>query len=317
MITARVYEGGTVDDLEAEQVSEAMHRPDALVWVDVLEPSDADLDCVQEQFGLHPLAMEDVRERHQRAKLETYPSHTFIVAYSSGLHEVDLFVGPTWVVTVREAEGDGPPWDIDTATARFDRTRAEHLNPGYLLYVLLDELVDGYLDAADAVEDDLEGLEERIFSERPSDERTMQQELLAVRRRLVEFRRAVMPLREVVGALMHREVPWIDETTATMLQDVYDHVLRAVELIDGQRELMGNAVDAHLVIISNRMNGVMKKMTSWGAIILGSTLVAGIYGMNFTHMPELEWRYGFAYALGLMAILTLAGYWYFKNKDWL
>jgi len=317
VITARVYEGGTVADLEADRVSEAMRRSDVLVWVDVLTPSDADLDCVQEQFGLHALAMEDVRERHQRAKLENYPSHTFIVAYSSGIHEVDLFVGPTWVVTVREDEGDGPPWDIGTAAARFERTRPEHVSPGYLLYVLLDELVDGYFDATDAAEDSLEKLEERIFSEKVSDERTVQQELFVVRRRLLEFRRRVVPLREVVGALMRREVPWIDENTATMLQDVYDHVLRAVDLLDGQRELLGNAVDAHLAIISNRMNGVMKKMTSWGAIILGSTLVAGIYGMNFRHMPELEWRFGFAYAISVMVIITVGGYWYFKGKDWL
>ena len=132
------------------------------------------------------------------------------------------------------------------------------------------------------------------------------------------FRRAVVPLREV---RQHRscgaEVEWIDDDTVVHLQDVYDHVLRAIDLLDGQRELMGNAVDAHLAIISNRMNQVMKKMTSWGAILLGSTLVAGIYGMNFQHMPELDWHYGYPLALGLMVAITVGGYWYFKAKDWL
>jgi magnesium transporter len=116
---------------------------------------------------------------------------------------------------------------------------------------------------------------------------------------------------------MRREAEWIDETTATHLQDVYDHVLRAVDLLDGQRELMGNAVDAHLALISNRINGVMKTMTSWGAILLGASLVAGIYGMNFERMPELEWGLGYLFALTLMALVTIVGYRYFRRKNWL
>jgi len=121
----------------------------------------------------------------------------------------------------------------------------------------------------------------------------------------------------VLNMMLRREVEWVDDATAVHLQDVYDHVLRAIDLIDGQRELMGNAVDAHLAIISNRMNYVMKKMTSWGAIILGSTLVAGIYGMNFRHMPELDWQFGYAWALGIMLTITIVGYWFFSKKDWL
>src|SRR5438874_8573043 len=116
---------------------------------------------------------------------------------------------------------------------------------------------------------------------------------------------------------MRGTIDWVDDTTRVHLQDVYDHVLRAIDFLDSGRELMGNAVDAHLAIISNRMNSVMKKMTSWGAIILGSTLVAGIYGMNFKHMPELHWRYGYLWALGLMLTITIVGYKYFKSKDWL
>ena len=133
----------------------------------------------------------------------------------------------------------------------------------------------------------------------------------------LKFRRAIVPLREVVAALLRKEVDWIEDHDVVLLQDVYDHVLRAIDLLDSGRELMGNAVDAHLAIISNRMNSVMKKMTSWGAILLGSTLVAGIYGMNFKNMPELHWYFGYAWALGLMVAITLVGRWYFKKKDWL
>src|SRR6185503_9260896 len=120
-----------------------------------------------------------------------------------------------------------------------------------------------------------------------------------------------------LSSLLRREVEWIDEATVVHLQDVYDHVLRSIDLIDSQRELMGNAVDAHLAIISNRMNMVMKKMTSWGAILLGSTLVAGIYGMNFHDLPELSWHFGYPFALSLMALITIFGYIFFRRKDWL
>jgi magnesium transporter len=318
VIAARVYRAGAHRDLDSGDISQAVREDDGLLWVDVVDPTDDDLECLQREFELHPLAIEDVRHHFQRPKLEQYPTHTFIVAYTSTLQEVDFFVGQSWVITVREADASGDVWSCDVARTRFERTRPEECGPGFLIYVLLDELVDGYFDATDAAENKLEELENRIFdAERVPDESAIQQELFEVRRRLLFFRRAVVPLREVLNMMLRREVKWVDDATAVHLQDVYDHVLRAIDLIDGQRELMGNAVDAHLAIISNRMNYVMKKMTSWGAIILGSTLVAGIYGMNFKHMPELNWQWGYAWALGLMATITIVGYWYFSRKDWL
>jgi len=318
VISARVYRAGGHRDVDSADISHAVLEDDGLLWVDVVDPSDDDLECLQREFRLHPLAIEDVRHRFQRPKLEQYPTHTFIVAYTSKLQEVDFFVGPSWVITVREADATGDTWSADVARTRFERTRPEECGPGFLIYVLLDELVDGYFDATDAAEDRLEDLENRIFDTgRVPDESAIQQELFDVRRQLLFFRRAVVPLREVLNMMLRREVKWVDDATAVHLQDVYDHVLRAIDLIDGQRELMGNAVDAHLAIISNRMNSVMKKMTSWGAILLGSTLVAGIYGMNFKHMPELGWGFGYAWALGIMATITVVGYWYFSRKDWL
>ena len=318
MISARKYRHGDEQDIDSVDISRAVHDADGLLWVDVVDPTDADLECLQREFALHPLAIEDVRHRFQRPKLEQYPTHTFIVAYTSKLQEVDFFVGPHWVITVREADSTGDVWSCEAARTRFERTRPERCASGFLIYVLLDELVDGYFDATDAAEDKLEELENRIFdNDHVPDESAIQQELFDVRRQLLFFRRAVVPLREVLNMMLRREVEWVDDGTAVHLQDVYDHVLRAIDLIDGQRELMGNAVDAHLAIISNRMNSVMKKMTSWGAILLGSTLVAGIYGMNFRHMPELGWKFGYASALGVMATITIVGYWAFKRKDWL
>ena len=317
MITARVYPEGTVRQIDPTEVSEEIRDPDQLCWVDVDAPGEADLALLQHEFSLHPLAMEDVRERHQRPKLEHYPSHAFLVAYTAERKELDIFIGPTWLVTVREDDAPGETSFLEGARKRFERSRPEHATVGFLLYVILDELVDGYFTRNDEIEDELEELEDRIFGGIEREERLVQQELFDVRRRLLTYRRMAVPMRDVLAALLRREVVWIDEYAITHLQDVFDHVLRAIDIIDNHRELMGNAVEAHLAIISNRMSSVMKRMTSWGAILLGSTLVTGIYGMNFTHMPELDWSWGFWWALALMALVTVLGYLWFRARDWL
>ena len=321
MITVRSYgdEDRTVEVHDPSEIARLCVPDGRLLWVDAVDPSDEDLRCLEEQFGIHELAMEDIRKHQQRAKLEQYPNHSFLVAKSAQLQEVDLFWGEGWVLSIREHDpATGGAWPVDAARSRFEGARrATGHAPGFLLYVLLDAIVDGYFEALDVSEDRLEALEDEIFAETPASEALVQERLYQVRRDLLLFRRAVNPLRDVVGALMRDPSYGIDETTRIHLQDVYDHLLRAVELLDLQRELMGNAVDAHLAIMSNRMNLVMKRMTSWGAILLGATLVAGIYGMNFDHMPELGWRLGYAWAIGLMLAITGLGWWYFRRKDWL
>ena len=318
MIAVRTYRGGKAQEHDDPKVIASLAGGgDGLLWVDLVDPDEDDLTCIQEQFELHPLAMEDVRKHHQRPKLEEYPSHAFVVAYSSGLQEVDFFVGAHWLVSVRERDEEGDVWDDAGARARFERLTPDVATVGFLLYVLLDELVDGYFAAADEAEETLEDVEELIFSTFGSEAGEVHQRLFAVRRRLVAFRRVVVPLRDVVSALLRGEVDAVDDQARVHMQDVYDHVLRVVDQLDAHRELVGNAVDANLAMMSNRMNEVMKRMTSWGAILLGSTLVAGIYGMNFDHMPELHWRYGYPFALSLMVLITIGGYRYFKRKDWL
>jgi len=197
------------------------------------------------------------------------------------------------------------------------RVDPARLEVGALVHAVLDLLVDGYFAAIDTMEDTVEDFEEQVLDDEHPTEDTIQGDLLALRRQMVEFRRIVLPLRDVVSALVRGDVTWVDELTRLHLRDVFDHVLRALESLDSQRELVGNAVDAHLALASNRMNQVMKRMTSWGAILIGSTLVAGIYGMNFEHMPELGWRFGYPFALGLMVAITIAGYRAFSRRDWL
>ena len=318
MITVRTYRGGKAHEhADPEDIATLAGGEDGLLWVDLVDPDDDELVCIEEQFKLHPLAIEDVRKHQQRPKLEQYPTHAFVVAYSAGLQEVDFFVGVRWLVTVRERDGDGHVWDDEGARLRFERLTPEVATPGFLLYVLLDELVDGFFAAADFAEEQLEDLEETIFAAKQVDADLVHHGLFDIRRQLVTYRRVTVPMRDVLSALLRGEVEAVDASTRVHLQDVYDHVLRVVDQLDAHRELVGNAVDAYLALMSNRMNEVMKRMTSWGAILLGSTLVAGIYGMNFEHMPELAWTGGYPFALGLMVLITFVGYRFFRRKDWL
>ncbi|MDP8976553.1 MAG: magnesium/cobalt transporter CorA [Actinomycetota bacterium] len=298
-------------------ISDFRGRDGRLLWVDMVDPSEADLERVAAEFELHHLALEDATKHGQRPKLEHYPTHAFLVAYSGAPAEIDVFFGPDWLITVRDRNEAGELWSLDGARDRFERTRPENATLGFLLYVVLDELVDSYFGVIDTAEDHIEVLEERLFADGGPQERQMQRDLLEERRDLLEFRRRVGPLREVLAALLRRDVSWIDDDTLVHLQDVYDHVLRATELLDEQRELLGNVMEAHLALASNHMNLVMKTMTSWGAILLGSTLVAGIYGMNFEHMPELGWKLGYPFALTIMALITVVGFRAFRRRDWL
>ena len=188
---------------------------------------------------------------------------------------------------------------------------------GTIVHAILDDIVDGYFTALDASEEGIEVLEEAVFGDEMG-EVEIQQKLFDIRRELVGFRRKVVPLREVLAALLRGEVAGHRRADACAACKTCTTTCCAPSTpIDSHRELMGNAVDAHLAIISNRMNEVMKLMTSWGALLLGSTLIAGIYGMNFQHMPELGWEYGYPFALGLMVLMTILGWWYFRRRDWL
>jgi magnesium transporter len=298
-------------------VAEVITEP-KVHWIDVVDPTPEEIATLADTYGLDAMAVEDIIEAGQRPKLELYPNHAFLVAYSANLAEVDVFIGREWVITVRERNREGAVWEPTLAHARCERVANHERTVGIVVHAILDEIVDGYFNTLDAVEDRIEELENYVF-EPPKGvtETQIQQRLFGIRHDLVAFRRKVIPLREVLAALLRGEVAEVGGPVLLLLQDVYDHLLRAVDTIDSHRELMGNAVDAHLAIISNRMNEVMKRMTSWGAILLGSTLVAGIYGMNFVHMPELQWRYGYFYALSLMAAITVVGYWYFRRRDWL
>jgi len=310
---------------DPEEISHSLDRAGEMVWVDLEQPTEQDYAWIEQEFHLHPLAMGDARRTGQRPKLDLYGSHSFVVAYSgkttdvTDLPEVDVFVGPDWLVTVRTANASGELFDVELARDRFRRTRGEDGGDavGFLLYSILDELVLGYFDTIERIEDDIEDLEGTIFMGESATEPLVQRNMLALRRTLLQFRRRVVPLREVVTSILRREVPWVDLHNLMYFQDVLNHLLRAIDELDNQRELLGNAVDAHLAMQGNRMNVIMKKMTSWGAILICATMVTGIYGMNFHNLPLLENDYGYWVSLGMMLSITVGGYLYFKRKDWL
>lgn len=322
MLSVRVFRGNDMEDItDLDRLPQLVSDESTLLWVDTADPSDAELAQLEEVFAFHELAVEDVREQGQRAKLERYEKHAFVVAYARAddgdLSEVDVFVGPGWLVTVREVNDRGETFDISTMGDRYERTRAVDRGVGFLLYVVLDSIVDSYFDAVEGSEQKLEEIEELLFQVGPPPDGSLQQGLLELRREQLMLRRRVVPLRDVVLALLRREIPWIEDESIVYFDDVLDHLLRVIDQIDVQRELLGNVVDASLALGANRMNQVMKKMTSWGAILIVATLIAGIYGMNFDGMPELRWQFGYPLALGLMALSTAGLYINFKKKDWL
>ena len=295
------------------------HQFGGTKWIDVVDATDDELAALDRDHGLGDRTFDEVRRRAARPTMQRHTDHAYIVAFSGSLAEIDMYVGDDWFISVRRHDEEDREWDPSVALARTERL-GKAVTPGMILATVLEELVDGYFDSTDVLENELEEIEERIFGdsiETTRAEQRVQAELFAVRRRLLELRRAVVPLREVLSALLRREVVWVDGEALVVIRDTFDKLLRAVDIVDELRELVGNAVDAHLAVMSNQMNMVMKQLTAWGSIVFGATLIAGIYGMNFQHMPELTWYFGYPMALGMMAALSFALFRVFRRRDWL
>jgi magnesium transporter len=320
-VTARLYSRGRLRDphFDPVGVDEAIRDAANVVWVDVADPSDADIDLLGSEFGFHPLALEDCVHPHQRPKIEQYETYFFLVAYGATLdgnelveHEVAIFVGSNYLVTVRKS----PAFDLSGAIKRWDAHEGLSVEGGgYFLYILLDEIVDGYFGVLDGYEDRVEDIEDQVFGEVVEEE--TQTEIFRLKKDLLHFRRRAAPLREVLDVMQRRLVPVVTEGLEPYYRDVYDHVLRATDFVDALRDLLSSALDAFLAVVSNRLNGVMKQLTAWAGIILVPTLIAGIYGMNFEHIPELDWLLGYPFALALMAASALALFVTFKRRGWL
>ena len=325
-MTCRLYRHGRLesDEFEPAEASELLKESDAVLWLDIEGPTEEDMAMLGREFGFHELALEDCLHPHQRPKIEQYGSYYFLVAYAVTADRIDLkghelaaFVGHDYLVTVRKE----PPYDLAEVVKRSEG-HSELCREGgaYLLYLLLDEIVDGYFDALDQLEDVSEEVEDAVFREQEtptSEEMGRQGQIFQLKKELLKFRRVVAPLREVLDVMQRRTIDVVTVPLEPYYRDVYDHILRAADFVDSLRDILSSALEAHLAVVSNRLNEVMKRLTSWGAIILVPTLIAGIYGMNFRHMPELNWLFGYPFALGLMALSAIMLFRVFNRRGWL
>ncbi len=320
-------EGGIVERtiIDPESVREELERHRVL-WVDVRGLANAELITgIGRLFELHPLALEDVVHTHQRAKVEEYASGYYLVVRiphlvdsCMELEQISIFLGERFVVTFQEREGDS--FEPIRERIRTAHGRIRSLGPDYLVYALLDAVVDSYFPFVEAYGDRLEDLEDRILTD---PDKTVINAIHEIKRDLLLIRRAVWPLREAVNLLLRDGSKQIGEETRLYLRDVYDHTIQLVELTETQREIASGLLDVYLSSVSNRMNEVMKVLTIIATIFIPLSFVTGVYGMNFDvsrspwNMPELHWRYGYPFALGLMAAIAIGLLLYFRRKRWL
>src|SRR6266508_1789519 len=287
----RLYRDGVLEakDFPAAQISDYLDEPGTVVWLDLCEPDRADMEVVSQEFGLHPLAVEDATQQHERPKLDRYQDHAFLTAYG---------------------------FDIDAVVARWDGSAdlAAH-GVGFLLWGLLDVVVDGHFATVQQLDEAIEGLEDLLFDE-PSHGGEVQRRSFELRKSLVLLRRVVLPMREVVNTLLRRDLGVVDDTMGPYFQDVYDHVLRATEWTESLRDLVSTILETNLTIQGNRLNSIMKKVTSWAAIIAVPTAVTGFYGMNVPY-PGFSQHAGFVTSVALVVVLSGGLYLLFKRLDWL
>jgi magnesium transporter len=320
--TTRVYRNGVIEseNFPVADVSELLAEPDTIVWVDMCGPSKDELHVLAEELGLHELAVEDALSEHQRPKLDHYETHLFLSTHAvrvddmGVLHktEIDSFISPRWLITVRKDDG----FSMEPVLSRWDRSSDLcKFGVSFLLYGLLDVIVDGYFETVQVFDDFYDEVSDVIFSERPLDP-AKQRHWFEMRRALVQFHRLVVPMREAVSSLMRREHSAVAEALYPYYQDVYDHILRVSESTDALRDLVSTIVETNLSLRDYRQNQVMKKVTSWAAIIAVPTLVTGYYGMNVP-FPGSGERWGWAVAVALCIACSLSLYTLFRKHEWL
>ncbi len=303
-----------------DRIREESPEQRGFVWVGLHEPTEDEMEQMETVFGLHPLAVEDAMSPRQRPKVEPYADVLFMVLktlwYVDERDEVEtgqvaIFLGEDFAVTVRQGAG------VELATIRQDLEQRPDLlthGPTAVAYSVCDRIVDGYEEVAAELEVDVDEVEESVFSPGRTHD---SQRIYVLKREVAEARRAVHPLRLPMGRFSTASYPFLHEDSATFWRDIADHVVRVDEAVETLDLLLSTAFDAHLARISVDQNEDMRKISAWVAIAGVMTVVAGVYGMNFQHMPELGWDYGYAWALGLMATLSGALYAIFKRSGWL
>ncbi len=307
-------------------LEEARDAVDAFLWIGLHEPTAQEFDRVSEEFGLHPLAVEDALKAHQRPKLEVYEDSLFLVlkpvvyepeADTVSTGELMVFMGDSFVVTVRH--GEGAPLSEVRRRLEAEPEVLRH-GPTSVLYAISDAVVDHYIEVAAELQGDLEELEEQVFQPRgggPGNTKNTASRIYTFKRQVLEFRRATGPLGAPMARLAGAGVPFVSEESQPFFRDVSDHLTRATEQVEGLDRLLSDILSAHLAQMGVRQNDDMRKISAWAAMAAVPTMVAGVYGMNFTHMPELHWVWSYPVLMLLMGVAVVGLYRLFKRRGWL
>jgi magnesium transporter len=323
-LSALVYhpEEGIHTEILPEAISEALVNPSVLVWLDITAPTSEDMSLLEEEFSLHPLALEEIITPHPRAKCEEYPGFYVLVMYAADhssdpeaeerlrLCEVVIYISQQFLITAHQE----PFPEIAECVRRWQTNASRHgATIAMPVYALLDTIVDGYFPILDHIAEDVDDIEDSLFS---GDGAERSQNLFALKKEMLTLRRALAGQRDALNLILRQDVPVFPERTLLYFQSVYDHLVRLVESVDTYRDLISSAMDMHLSIVSNRMSQVMKTLTVISTILMSATLIAGIYGMNFKHMPELNWDNGYYMALGAMLVVAAGLAAFFRKIKW-
>ena len=320
VVAASVYvDGRRVANIAIDEASSWRSKSGHVVWIGLYEPDLALLTSVQQQFDLHDLAIEDANNAHQRPKIEQYGEALFIVARTAQLiegriafGETHLFVGEGYLVSVRH----GASTSYAGVRERCESCpRALARGEDYILYAILDFIVDNYSPVLETIHEEVEEIEDYVLANTIT--RAQIERLYMLRRDLLRLRNAVGPLVEVCRRLEHDNLPMVRSTMQPLFRDVTDHVRNIQERIDSMREVLAFAFEASLLLGQAQETAVSKKLASWLAIIAVPTAVAGIYGMNFKYIPELQLEYGYFFVMGLMLVACAGLYWRFRHVGWL
>jgi magnesium transporter len=320
--TAGVH--ATTRELAADAVRDALASHEiaagsSVTWIDITCPAEAEGQFLHEELGLHPLAIEDSLKGRQRPKLDRYPGYLFLVFYAArinlernrvALNEVHLFLGHSFLVTVHAA--DVP--EVGQVAAAWRRSPERLHESGAIAHALLDSLTDNYFPVAEHFGDRLEELEDRIFD---GDGTPSMQDAIMLRNEMILFRRILTPERDVLSSLVRHDLLVLRPELVPYFQDVYDHLMRVTEEIDAFRDLLTGLMEVQASHASNRLNATMQTLTAWSIILMSMTVIAGVYGMNFAHMPELELRWGYFGALGAMGVIGAMLAMFFSRKGWI
>ncbi len=313
-------EGKKLSDIPVADISEHLKEPETFVWVALRDPDSAEIGTMQEEFGLHELAVEDAARGHQRPKMEEYGDSLFVVVHIVELNgdelnagELAIFAGPNYVLSVRRDANQG----FLGVRARAEREPHQlKKGAGFVLYALVDAVVDRYFPVVDMLESELESIEDHIFGQ-VGEQRANVERLYALKRKSQVLRHAVVPLMDAIGRLHGGRVPAVVVETQDYFRDVHDHLLRILGRLDAVRDTINTAIQVTLSMVAIEENDISKRLASYAAIFAVFTAFAGIWGMNFEFMPELKWKYGYPLALATMGGVCGYVYWRFKKAGWL